>query len=127
MSCLTCHDPHRNSETSPAFYEAKCLKCHGSTPVPGHRSVEPGLPSLEAMRDVTKKVACPVNPSRDCVSCHMPKVQTSVPHTSFTDHYIRARPAKPNSGRGPTCGVAPLAKGSPPLPVRHFAGAAAAG
>jgi hypothetical protein len=96
MSCLTCHDPHRNSETSPAFYEAKCLKCHGSTPVPGHRSIEPGLPSLEAMRDVTKKVACPVNPSRDCVSCHMPKKRAvDGGHTVFTDHSISSRSEQP--------------------------------
>ena len=25
MSCLTCHDPHRDAERSAAFYEAKCL------------------------------------------------------------------------------------------------------
>ncbi len=30
LSCVTCHDPHRNAETAPAYYEAKCLSCHPS-------------------------------------------------------------------------------------------------
>ena len=33
LSCLTCHDPHRDAETTAAHYEAKCLSCH--TAVPG--------------------------------------------------------------------------------------------
>lgn len=71
LSCLTCHDPHRDAETAPAYYETKCLNCHGES-----RS--------------TSTRACPVNPKRDCISCHMPVDRNKVvPHTRFTDHYIR--------------------------------------
>ncbi|HWE40300.1 MAG TPA: tetratricopeptide repeat protein [Isosphaeraceae bacterium] len=75
--CLTCHDPHRNASQSAAFYEQKCLSCHS--------------PSAAG----PKSTACPVNPSRDCLSCHMPVVKGAVPHTPFTDHYIRVRGPAP--------------------------------
>jgi tetratricopeptide (TPR) repeat protein len=77
MSCLTCHDPHRDAETAPGFYEAKCLNCHAARSDP----------------DDSRTVVCPVNASRGCVTCHMPRVQTSVPNTTFTDHFIRVYPA----------------------------------
>src|SRR5262249_13251981 len=67
LDCLTCHDPHRNAQTSPAFYESKCLDCHG-----------PQAPTR-----------CPVNPRRDCIGCHMPTIRGAVPHAMFTDHDIR--------------------------------------
>lgn len=68
--CTTCHNPHANSETRPAFYEAKCLSCHsGATP---------------------EEKPCPVNRKTGCLSCHMPKVQVEK-HTYFADHWIRAR------------------------------------
>jgi hypothetical protein len=47
-----------------------------------------------------------VNSSTGCISCHMPKVQTDVPHTTFTDHVIRVdRPGGSRSSPGP--GTAP--------------------
>jgi len=87
LSCLTCHDPHRDAKTSPAFYEAKCLECHAAksnsgSMGPTHRQVEP------APGDA-RRTSCPVNLSRGCLPCHMPQVQTGVPHTTFTDHLIR--------------------------------------
>jgi tetratricopeptide (TPR) repeat protein len=78
MSCLTCHDPHHNAERSPGYYESKCLECHAGN----DRTTEDG--------DMPRRT-CPVDPVRDCLRCHMPRVQTSVPHTTFTDHYIRVR------------------------------------
>ena len=83
LSCVTCHDPHHDAETRPAFYEAKCLSCHApaKTPAP------------------PKGAACPVNPARDCLSCHMPKVKTPMPHSLFTDHHIRVRPPSGPAGR----------------------------
>ncbi len=83
LSCVTCHDPHRDAETRPAFYEARCLSCHATAAPP---------PPAGA----TKGKACPVDPARDCLSCHMPKVKLQIPHTLFTDHFIRVRsPADP--------------------------------
>lgn len=70
--CLTCHDPHQNVARKTAYYERKCLSCHSSD------------------QDSSRKI-CPVNPSRDCLSCHMPQVQGTIPHSPFTDHNIRIR------------------------------------
>jgi hypothetical protein len=72
LSCLTCHDPHKDAERSPAFYEQKCLSCHSVSS------------SAKAAATI-----CKVNASRDCLTCHMPKVPMPVLHTSLTDHYIR--------------------------------------
>ena len=88
LDCVSCHDPHRNVATEAAHYEAKCLVCH-----PG------GEPSNEArsknqlrrfdLSEAPRAPSCPVNPARGCISCHMPKVKDVVPHSSFTDHFIR--------------------------------------
>jgi hypothetical protein len=67
LDCVTCHDPHRDADRSAAFYEAKCLSCHGPTAT----------------------VRCSVKPTRDCIGCHMPSVRDAVPHSTFTDHNIR--------------------------------------
>jgi formate-dependent nitrite reductase cytochrome c552 subunit len=67
LDCVTCHDPHRNAETTHVFYEKKCLGCHGSTAT----------------------THCPVNSSRDCITCHMPARRGAAPHATFTDHHIR--------------------------------------
>jgi tetratricopeptide (TPR) repeat protein len=32
LGCVTCHDPHRNAETSVVRNEAKCLSCHAPDP-----------------------------------------------------------------------------------------------
>ena len=80
MSCVTCHDPHRDANTTPAHYEARCLACHK----PGEASTPPSI-ATRAMR----RVPCPVNPASGCVDCHMPKVAGAAPHALFTDHQIR--------------------------------------
>ena len=77
MSCLTCHDPHREAEHAASFYEAKCLTCHS-------RQANAPVPSSAGSR-----TTCPVNPAKDCLGCHMPKVPFPDLHTSLTDHYIR--------------------------------------
>ena len=69
MSCLTCHDPHRDDEQPASFYEAKCLQCHSTA--------------------TASQKSCRVNPAKDCLNCHMPKVPVPALHTSLTDHYIR--------------------------------------
>jgi hypothetical protein len=94
LDCLTCHDAHRSGDEPPAFFEAKCLTCHST--VGTETGTGPGA-------------ACPVNPRADCLSCHMPKVPSIVPHVTFTDHYIRVR-KDPDPSAPPAAG----APASPP-------------
>jgi tetratricopeptide (TPR) repeat protein len=86
LDCITCHDPHRNAMTSHAHYEAKCLSCHS-----GAARAEDGQTVSHPAREpaTTSAAACPVNPRKGCIGCHMPSVKNAVPHTSFTDHFIR--------------------------------------
>ena len=84
LSCVTCHDPHRDAETSPAYYEAKCLACHAS---PSRTTASTAAQPQQA--EATRRSSCPINPSRDCLGCHMPKVEYDWLHGFFTDHYIR--------------------------------------
>jgi hypothetical protein len=63
IRCTACHDPHRAVETSTAAYDAKCLACH-------------------AAKD------CSVA-TKDCVTCHMPRLDLPGAHKKFTDHKIR--------------------------------------
>ena len=79
LSCLSCHDPHRDSERAASFYEQKCLACHQTA----------GLQSGLSANPSSRGSVCKVNPTRDCLTCHMPKVPMPDLHTSLTDHYIR--------------------------------------
>ena len=82
LSCISCHNPHKDAETSSSFYVAKCLECHAP---PGPST--PGRPTTP----VLTRPPCPVNPRGDCLSCHMPRIKDAVPRTVFTDHWIRTR------------------------------------
>jgi len=73
ISCLACHDPHREVDANPLDYDAKCLACHGG-----------GKPGAKK---------CPVS-KQDCVTCHMPKLELPGAHFKFSDHRIRI--VKPN-------------------------------
>jgi Cytochrome c554 and c-prime len=75
LSCLTCHDPHQNVRHDEGYYDSKCLSCH---PASGATRPDTG----------TRRVSCPVE-SRNCVACHMPKVELPGGHAQFTDHDIR--------------------------------------
>jgi len=88
LDCVTCHDPHRNVATEAAHYEVKCLACHsGGEPLDAARSEKP-LRRFD-LTEVPHAPTCPVNPTGNCISCHMPKVKDVIPHSSFTDHFIR--------------------------------------
>jgi len=76
FSCITCHDPHSSPAPSErvSYYRAKCISCHGVAFVAKHHKKNP-----------------------DCVSCHMPRIQSSdVAHTQATDHRILRRPDQIN-------------------------------
>ena len=88
LDCATCHDPHRNVSTTASRYEAKCLVCHAS-----NQTEEASNPKERLRRfDLTEAphaMICPVNPATGCISCHMPTVKGVIPHSPFTDHFIR--------------------------------------
>ncbi len=69
LSCIACHDPHREVVRSAAAYDPRCLACHAASPTAKARS-------------------CPVANS-GCTTCHMPKVDSPGMHQPFTDHQIR--------------------------------------
>jgi hypothetical protein len=72
IRCTSCHDPHRDLETSTAAYDAKCAACH----------------SASAARTKASTRLCKVA-LRDCVTCHMPRLDLPGAHRKFTDHWIR--------------------------------------
>src|SRR5262249_21451547 len=86
FGCTTCHDAHRDAANSPLSYESKCRSCHDEPRTPRDVKSEPERPHLRA---------CPVNPARDCIGCHMPRVRNPALHTWLTDHYIRVRTSPP--------------------------------
>jgi hypothetical protein len=67
ISCVACHDPHREIERRSAAYDSKCTACHA-------RSARARL--------------CPTG-KQDCASCHMPKYEIPGSHHRFSDHEIR--------------------------------------
>jgi tetratricopeptide (TPR) repeat protein len=94
LSCVSCHDPHKNAETSPAFYEARCLACHSNTPS-GAAGVRPATHRFPVRHTAVRYRVCPVQKASGCLDCHMPKIEGIVPHARFTDHHIRVRRDRP--------------------------------
>jgi hypothetical protein len=77
ISCVACHDPHREVERTAASYDLKCLACHAAA---------------------QRAKACHVA-TRNCITCHMPKYEIPGSHNLFSDHQIRiARPGEPYPG-----------------------------
>jgi hypothetical protein len=81
ITCMACHDPHKPLSHDVASYDANCLACHALTRSQKKSTNLPGA-------------ACPVD-TKNCVTCHMPKVEPPNLHSAFTDHWIRI--ARPNS------------------------------
>jgi len=78
ISCLACHDPHKEVDSVSADYTAKCMACHDGT--------KAGASSCRVSRS-------------NCVSCHMPKLELPGAHYRFTDHRIRiVKPGEPYPG-----------------------------
>jgi Cytochrome c554 and c-prime len=82
LGCVACHNPHEKLEKQASYYDPKCLSCH----------VARTTDAKTARRNAD---ACRVS-TKQCVTCHMPKVELPGMHASFTDHWIRiARPGDP--------------------------------
>ena len=80
ISCVACHDPHKNLIRNDASYDSKCLACHAPSAKP---------------TSTGKARTCPTATS-NCVSCHMPKVTFLGDYLHFSDHQIRiVRPGEP--------------------------------
>jgi cytochrome c-type biogenesis protein CcmH/NrfG len=96
LSCSTCHDPHARLETSAARNEAKCLACH----VPDPSTSSAGSPpSREGLIGKGAATACPINPARGCIDCHMPRIWVQDTHSFKTDHFIRVHHRIPSEAR----------------------------
>lgn len=85
ISCTACHDPHEPLKQDAAYYDAKCMACHQS--------------GEKAMKAAMNSDGKPLSPgcrvgTKDCASCHMPKIEPPGAHFKFTDHHIRI--ARPN-------------------------------
>jgi Cytochrome c554 and c-prime len=80
LACIACHDPHKELSHDDGGYDAKCLACHVTTAAVKTSREHPGK-------------ACPVA-KKDCVTCHMPRVQLPSMHAPFVDHRIRIVRAK---------------------------------
>jgi hypothetical protein len=80
IACTACHNPHEPLSQDVASYDKKCLACHATSEHPAEVKAEPATQSLAP--------ACKVA-TKDCVSCHMPKIGPPAAHFKFTDHYIR--------------------------------------
>jgi len=82
ITCVACHDPHVPLVHEVSTYDSKCLRCHRTTANETRTKEHPGA-------------ACQVS-SKDCVTCHMPKVNVPEMHYAFRDHMIRiVRPGEP--------------------------------
>jgi hypothetical protein len=105
LGCVTCHDPHRNAETSAARNEAKCLACHAPDPSSKSARSSPSARSAASPGDRpaagAAKTSCPVNPTRGCIECHMPRIWVPSTHSFKTDHFIRVREQAPSESRAP--------------------------
>jgi hypothetical protein len=84
LTCVACHDPHQPLEHDAAAYDSRCLQCHVN---------QPGTKITADHRDSDHPdsdhpgAACPVS-TKNCTTCHMPKVESSIQHSTFTDHWI---------------------------------------
>jgi tetratricopeptide (TPR) repeat protein len=78
LGCISCHDPHAVPEAGAriSYYRDRCLRCHSP---------------MSCSRPMVTRAG--QNENVDCVSCHMPRLQSSdVAHTAITDHRILRRP-----------------------------------
>ena len=86
IACTACHDPHEPVKEDISYYDAKCLACHAQL----SKAHAKAIPNTEGLAP-----SCKVG-TKDCVSCHMQKIEPPQTHFKFTDHYIRiVKPGAP--------------------------------
>jgi hypothetical protein len=85
FDCVSCHDPHHSGVTDVRQHEAVCLSCHSGGP-----AASP--PMLAESPEHGAIALCPIDREQGCISCHMPRRESSMRHTRFTDHHIRVHP-----------------------------------
>lgn len=73
LTCLTCHDPHQVEPAVDrvALRSQQCNRCHGE-------DEHCGLPLDQRIKQAENR----------CTECHMPSIESDVPHTSTTSHLI---------------------------------------
>ena len=81
LTCIACHDPHKQLSREAADYDHVCLSCHVTK-----TAVALGK-DVQITRD-HPGAACP-RAVKNCTSCHMPQVYVPTMHGSFPDHRIR--------------------------------------
>jgi hypothetical protein len=94
LTCVACHDPHQPLEHDAAAYDSRCLQCHANQPgaktSAGYRDSDhrdSDHPDSDHPDSDHPGAACPVS-TKNCTTCHMPKVESSIQHSTFTDHWI---------------------------------------
>ena len=81
LTCITCHPGH---DKTPAADRRKaqiqnCLNCHSAGRESSSAADGCGLELAERLRRKGQN---------DCLACHMPTVDTDIPHVAFTHHRI---------------------------------------
>jgi hypothetical protein len=82
LTCITCHDPHAKPDAKAKLthFRNTCLECHTEN-------------SCGQPRELRLKS----NAADNCITCHMPRGPTEIPHFAFTHHRIGIHASKPNS------------------------------
>jgi hypothetical protein len=89
LTCVACHDPHQPLEHDPAAYDSRCLQCHMNRTVAKTTADQRGSDHADSDHP---GAACPVS-TKNCTTCHMRKTESSLQHSTFTDHWI-SKPMK---------------------------------
>ncbi len=79
LTCISCHNPHKDASTDSKGYNAVCARCHTQGVTPPAK--------------LTRIAICPKQPQGNCVQCHMKpfpvrKKQGNI-NIEMADHYIR--------------------------------------
>jgi tetratricopeptide (TPR) repeat protein len=80
LKCTDCHNPHQDSVTVSQESVNTCLRCHGGG-------------------SAQHAASCPINSTRDCLSCHMPSIEEK--SFRLTDHWIRVHPEQGIEAKAP--------------------------